>query len=61
MLNISAITGPGNLLGNLLCALVSLLDGGLIGNTEVDRLVDAINTAIIPKKSVFTPSYVSKK
>jgi len=27
-LNITAVPGPGNLLGNLLCAIVGLLDGG---------------------------------
>ena len=27
-LNITAVAGPGNLLGNLLCAIAHLLDGG---------------------------------
>jgi hypothetical protein len=30
-LNITAVSGPGNLLGNLLCAVAGLLDGGLQG------------------------------
>ncbi|MEV4637657.1 hypothetical protein AB0J80_09925 [Actinoplanes sp. NPDC049548] len=29
VLDITAVSGPGNLLGNLLCAIVGLLDGGL--------------------------------
>jgi hypothetical protein len=29
VLNITAEQGPGNLLGNLLCAVAGLLDGGL--------------------------------
>jgi hypothetical protein len=29
VLDITAISGPGNLLGNLLCAIAGLLDGGL--------------------------------
>ncbi|MFB4313799.1 hypothetical protein [Actinomadura sp. 21ATH] len=28
VLDITAVSGPGKLLGNLLCALVGLLDGG---------------------------------
>jgi len=31
VLDINAVPGAGNLLGNLLCALVGLLDGGLFG------------------------------
>ena len=31
VLNIVAVTGAGNLLGNLLCAVTGLLDGGLSG------------------------------
>lgn len=42
-LDITAERGPGNLLGNLLCAVTGLLDGtgGLAG--AIDRLVDLIN------------------
>jgi hypothetical protein len=29
VLDITAVTGPGNLLGNLLCAITGILDGGL--------------------------------
>ena len=41
-LDITAVQGPGNLLGNLLCALVGLLDGdGPL--SQVIRLLDRIN------------------
>lgn len=40
-LNISAESGPGNLLGNLLCAVAGLLDGGLQG--LLGRLVNLLN------------------
>jgi hypothetical protein len=41
-LDITAQPGPGNLLGNLLCAIVSLLDfPGLLG--VISQLLDAIN------------------
>jgi hypothetical protein len=30
-INITAVPGPGNLLGNLLCAVAGLLDGGQLG------------------------------
>ncbi len=40
-LNITAVSGPGNLLGNLLCAVVGLLDGGLQG--LLGRLVNLLN------------------
>jgi hypothetical protein len=42
-LDITAVPGPGNLLGNLLCAVAGLLDGssGLAG--LIDRLLDRIN------------------
>lgn len=43
VLDIDAVPGPGNLLGNLLCAVVGLLDGpNLIGNA-LNRLVGIIN------------------
>jgi hypothetical protein len=41
VLNIDAQSGPGNLLGNLLCAVAGLLDGGLQG--ALGRLVDLLN------------------
>lgn len=42
VLDITAVPGPGNLLGNLLCAVVSLLDfPGLLG--VVSQLLDTIN------------------
>lgn len=42
ILDITAVPGPGNLLGNLLCAVVSLLDfPALLG--IVSQLLDAIN------------------
>ena len=40
-LNITAVPGPGNLLGNLLCAVAGLLDGGLQG--LLGRLVRLLN------------------
>ena len=45
VLDISAVPGPGNLLGNLLCAVTGLLDGaGLLG--QVSGLLDRINTIL---------------
>jgi hypothetical protein len=41
VLNIDAQSGPGNLLGNLLCAVAGLLDGGLQG--LLGRLVALLN------------------
>jgi hypothetical protein len=41
VLNIDAQSGPGNLLGNLLCAVAGLLDGGLQG--LLGRLVTLLN------------------
>ncbi|HEX6150858.1 hypothetical protein [Nocardioides sp.] len=41
VLNIVAVSGAGNLLGNLLCAVVGLLDGGLSG--VLGRLVRLLN------------------
>jgi hypothetical protein len=41
VLNIVAQSGAGNLLGNLLCAVVGLLDGGLDG--VLGRLVNLLN------------------
>lgn len=45
VLDITAIPGPGNLLGNLLCAVAGLLDGvdlgGVLGNL-LQALIDAL-------------------
>ncbi|HET7195908.1 MAG TPA: hypothetical protein VFI99_13055 [Nocardioides sp.] len=41
VLNIDAQSGPGNLLGNLVCAVAGLLDGGLQG--LLGRLVTLLN------------------
>ena len=41
VLNIDADPGPGNLLGNLLCAVAGLLDGGL--NGLLGRLTNLLN------------------
>ena len=45
ILNVEAIPGPGNLLGNLLCAIAGLLDGvdlsGVLGNL-LQNLIDAL-------------------
>jgi hypothetical protein len=48
-LNITAEPGPGKLLGNLLCALVGLLDGidlsGILGDL-LEQLLDALTELI---------------
>jgi hypothetical protein len=45
VLDVTAIPGPGNLLGNLLCAIAGLLDGvdlsGVLGNL-LQNLIDAL-------------------
>jgi hypothetical protein len=41
LLNIVAVTGAGNLLGNLLCAVTGLLDGGIGG--ALGRVVRLLN------------------
>jgi hypothetical protein len=41
VLNVDAQSGPGNLLGNLLCAVAGLLDGGL--NGLLGQLVGLLN------------------
>ena len=45
VLDLTAVPGPGNLLGNLLCALAGLLDGvdlgGVLGNL-LQQLIDAL-------------------
>lgn len=46
-LEIRAERGPGNLLGNLLCALLGLLDNFTLGTVaQVDRLLNRVNTLI---------------
>ena len=42
VLDITAEPGPGNLLGNLLCAIAGLLDGGLDLNTVLRDLLRAV-------------------
>jgi hypothetical protein len=44
VLNIIAVSGAGNLLGNLLCAVTGLLDGGLGGT--LGRLVNLLNRVL---------------
>lgn len=39
---ITAISGPGNLLGNLLCAVAGLLDGGLLNLNDLAGLLNRI-------------------
>ena len=51
VLNIVAASGAGNLLGNLLCAVTGLLDGGLNGVLGrlvrlLDRILAALRTGI---------------
>ena len=43
VLNITAEPGPGNLLGNLLCAIAGLLDPGPGLATNLQRLVELLN------------------
>jgi hypothetical protein len=42
VLNVTAQTGPGNLLGNLLCTVTGLLDGNASQNA-IQRLLDLLN------------------
>ena len=43
VLNITAVPGAGNLLGNLLCAVAGLLDGGLSGLlTQISQILNSI-------------------
>jgi hypothetical protein len=49
ILNIVGQTGAGNLLGNLLCALVGILDGGVVLArflSVLDELLAAINAVL---------------
>jgi hypothetical protein len=51
VLDIIAVPGPGNLLGNLLCAIAGLLDGGLGGLLNqlialLNDILDALNLGI---------------
>ena len=45
VLNITAESGPGNLLGNLLCAIVGLFDSPIL-NQLLDQLVNLLNILI---------------
>ena len=42
-LNITAQSGPGELVGNLLCAIAGLLDGGLPLNTVLGQIAALLN------------------
>jgi hypothetical protein len=42
-LTITAQPGPGNLLGNLLCSVANLLNGGGTTTTAVNQIVNLIN------------------
>jgi len=42
-LTITAVPGPGNLLGNLLCAVTHLLDNTGASNNAIQNLVNALN------------------
>ena len=51
VLDIIAVPGPGNLLGNLLCAIAGLLDGGLGGLLNqlialLNDILDALNLGV---------------
>jgi len=43
---IEAVPGPGNLLGNLLCAIAGLLDPPTLGNTPLGQLVRILNALL---------------
>lgn len=43
VLDIVAVTGAGNLLGNLLCAVAGLLDGSALSNVQLLRLANLLN------------------
>jgi hypothetical protein len=43
VLNITAIPGVGNLLGNLLCAVANLLNGGGTLSTLLNQLTALLN------------------
>jgi hypothetical protein len=43
VLDITAVSGPGKLLGNLLCAIVHLLDGPPAAGNALDGLIDRLN------------------
>jgi hypothetical protein len=42
-LTITAVSGPGNLLGNLLCAVAHLLDSNATGNALATALANLLN------------------
>ena len=42
-LNITAVPGPGNLLGNLLCAVAGLLDGPIGTNGILNQIANLLN------------------
>ena len=51
VLDIVAVSGAGNLLGNLLCAVTGLLDGGLSGQLGrlvrlLDRILDVLRSGV---------------
>jgi hypothetical protein len=46
VLDVTAVPGPGNLLGNLLCAVAGLLDGVDLGNV-LGRLLQSLIDALI--------------
>lgn len=51
VLNIVAVTGAGNLLGNLLCSVAGLLDGGLSGllgqiRTLLNQILGVLNLGV---------------
>jgi len=50
VLDITAVRGPGNLLGNLLCAIAHLLDGG-----PLSQIIDLLNRIIDLSSIIPTP------
>lgn len=43
VLDVTAVSGPGNLLGNLLCAIAHLLDGTPLNGTQLLQLANLLN------------------
>jgi hypothetical protein len=46
VLDITAVRGPGNLLGNLLCAIAHLLDNPPVSNTVMRNLLTAVTKIV---------------
>jgi hypothetical protein len=45
-LHITAISGPGNLLGNLLCSVTHLLDNNPLTGTQLSQVLNLVQTLL---------------